>query len=177
MTLRSTLTMIAASVLLSACGSDAPAPAPAQNESAGRVEQGGARVYLLGERGLEPDLPFGTPQRQVVEAASAAFGAPSGEQHLAECGEGPMDFVRFGALSLGFQEGRFAGWSVTGPHPSLRTADGLAVRAPRSAIGGAGIDRTSTLGPEFAVGAIGGLLDEREREVTALWAGLACHFR
>ena len=88
-----------------------------------------------------------------------------------------MDFVHFGGLSLGFQEGRFAGWSVSERHPSLRTASGLAIGAPRSVLGDTEIDRDSTLGPEFSIADVGGILDEREREVIALWAGLPCQFR
>ncbi len=162
-------------------GTNAAAPPPAAANEASpapaRDEQAPARVYTLAGNGLEPGLPFGTPKSEAVAAGTAAFGPPTGEDHVEECGEGPMDFVRFRGLSLGFQDGRFAGWSLGEPMPALRSAQGLAVGAPRSVLGAAEIDRESTLGPEFHVGGIGGLLDEREREVATLWAGFPCHFR
>jgi hypothetical protein len=191
MTVRPTLA--AAALLLAGCDQSAapparnnaaaarsaPDPSPSADQAAAgapRIEQG-ALVYTLAGNGLEPRLAFGMPQREVVAAATAVFGPPTATEHNEECGEGPMDFVNFGGLSLGFQQGRFAGWSLSEGHPSLRTAGGLAIGAPRSALGDAEIDRDSTLGPEFSIGDVGGLLDPREREVIALWAGLPCQFR
>ena len=88
-----------------------------------------------------------------------------------------MDFVSFDGLQLGFHEGRFVGWSMSEARPALRTAAGLAVGSPRSAVGSAPIDATSSLGPEFEVGGVGGILDREGRRVEALWAGLTCQFR
>ena len=151
---------------------DSAATAPAENT----LEQGGALVRTLTGNGLEPGFPFGMAQAEAVAAATAAFGEPSSTARNDECGAGPLDFVSFDALTLAFQEGRFAGWAVDGPHPSLRTAGGLAVGAPRSVLGDTPIEQT-TLGQEFEVGGIGGLLDENDTGVAALWAGLTCHFR
>ena len=139
--------------------------------------EGGALVRTLTGNGLDPGLPFGMPRVDAVAAATAAFGEPTGTEHNDECGEGPMDFVSFGGLQLGFQDGRLAGWSLSESHPSLRTAEGLAIGAPRSVLGEARIDEESTLGPEFDVNGVGGLLDENGRTVIALWAGLTCQFR
>ncbi len=152
-------------------------PAPGGNAAASTDRSRPAPVYTLSGNGLEPGLSFGTPREQVVAAVTEAFGPPTGTEHNSECGEGPMDFVNFGGLSLGFQDGRFAGWSLYERMPALRTAGGLAVGAPRSALGDAPIDRESTLGPEFHIGEISGLLDEGGREVAALWAGQPCQFR
>ena len=188
---RSSLFAFAAAALaLAGCGGEgaeraedsaAPANAAAGAEPAAAAdsadEQGPALVYTLAGDGLEPGLSFGLAQAEAVAAATAAFGAPTGEEHNDECGEGPMDFVNFRDLSLGFQDGRLAGWSLDGPMPSLRTAAGLAIGAPRSALGDAAIDRESTLGPEFSVDGVGGLFDDRERAVVALWAGRVCQFR
>lgn len=152
------------------------ANAPPQTPAGDRIEEG-ALVYTLTGNGLEPGLAFGTPRDQAVATAEKAFGAPTGEEHNSECGEGPMDFVRFRDLSLGFQDGRLAGWLLRGRMPSLRTEGGIAIGAPKSALGQAAIDMESSLGPEFDVNGVGGLLDEKESEVVALWGGLACHFR
>ena len=171
-------------LLLGACDSGDPkgngsAAAVAEQQHAAessRDELGPAPVLNLAADGLEPGLPFGTPKAAAIATASKTFGLPTDETRVEECGAGPMDFVRFHGLSLAFQHGRFAGWSLSEKFPSVATSGGLTVRAPRSVLGGAAVER-STLGPEFELGGIGGLLDEKEREVVALWAGLTCHFR
>jgi hypothetical protein len=188
--------LASAALLLGACAREAPAPAngsanaaaPAAPAAAPTANSANAaapapvpapapRPMTLAGNGIEPGLRFGTPQAQAIAAAQAAFGAPTGREHNDECGEGAMDFVRFRDLSLGFQDGRLAGWSLSGREPVLRTATGLAIGAPRSALGGAEIDRESTLGPEFAIAEVGGILDESGTRIEALWAGLACQFR
>jgi hypothetical protein len=146
----------------------APAAAPAPAAPA---------TYILAARGLEPGLPFGMKKDEAVTAATAAFGAPTGRDHNDECGEGPMDFVNFRGLSLSFQDGLLAGWSLSEAQPALRTAGGLAIGAPRSALGGAEVDEESSLGPEFEVEGVGGLLDQKGAKVEALWAGYVCQFR
>lgn len=88
-----------------------------------------------------------------------------------------MDFVSFGGLQLGFQDGKLAGWSLSGTEPALRTKSGLTIGSPRSALGGLALDEESTLGPEFDADGVGGLLDENGTKVIALWAGLPCQFR
>jgi hypothetical protein len=132
--------------------------------------------FTLAGDGLAPALTFGMPEEVAVAAASTAFGTPSPREHNAECGEGPMDFVRYGDLQLGFQEGKFAGWSLGGKSPGLRTAGGITIGTPRSALGKIAVDEQSSLGPEFAVGEVGGVLGEDDK-VVALWAGLPCQFR
>jgi len=166
---------------LAACGwanDEASGNAPAAQPSAepARDLKGGALVHTLSADGLELGLAFGVPRAQAVATATEAFGAPTGTSHNGECGAGPMDFVDYRGLSLAFQDGLLAGWSIDEELPALRTADGLAVGAPRDALGGAPVEQ-STLGPEFDVGGIGGLLDEEGREIAVLWAGLTCHFR
>jgi hypothetical protein len=149
---------------------ESPAPPSAPATPAGLP------TYVLTGNGLEPGLAFGTDQAEAIAAASAAFGAPTPLTHNDECGEGPMDFVSFGDLQLGFQEGKLAGWSLDGASPALRTAGGLAIGLPRSAIGSAEVV-DSSLGKEFYVGEVGGLLGETGKTIAALWAGYPCQFR
>ncbi|HEV2865961.1 MAG TPA: hypothetical protein VGX37_05560 [Allosphingosinicella sp.] len=144
--------------------SPAPAPAPAP------------AAHTLTGTGIEPGIAFGMPRDRAVAAATAAFGAPTRSEHNDECGEGPMDFVQFHGLSLSFQEGRLAGWSLAEAEPALRTSAGIGVGSPRSALGAAPVE-DSTLGPEFDLSGVGGVLDEGGSRVIALWAGLVCQFR
>ncbi|HEY5721082.1 MAG TPA: hypothetical protein VIT45_02045 [Allosphingosinicella sp.] len=151
----------------SAAAESAPAaPAPAAEQ-----------VHILAADGIEPGLRFGMKQADAIAAAAAAFGPAGKTEHNDECGEGPMDFVSFGGLQLGFQEGKLAGWSLDGTKPALRTASGLAIGSPRSALGSLEIDEESTLGPEFDEKGVGGLLDEKGEKVLTLWAGFPCQFR
>jgi len=133
-------------------------------------------TYTLAANGLAPGLTFGMAEADAVKAASAAFGAPTGREKNDECGEGPMNFVHFGDLQLGFQEGKFAGWSLGGARPALQTGGGIAIGTSRSALGDTQVDEESSIGPEFDLEGIGGFLDEQER-VMALWAGYSCQFR
>jgi hypothetical protein len=186
--------ILAAGMLLAACGGEAdPAPdvagpaappgdrgaAPAQAEAANEsAPQGSAAiVHILAGEGLEPGIAFGMARAEAVAAARAAFGTPTHTGRNDECGEGPMDFVSFGDLQLAFQDDRLAGWSLSGASPPLRTAGGLTVGSPRDALGEAEIDEESTLGPEFEVDGVGGILDRQGRAVEALWAGYTCQFR
>jgi hypothetical protein len=166
---------------------DAAAAAPAANAAAESPSNAAApanvatpaatRRHVLTGRGLEPGLIFGITREQAVAAATSAFGAPTRSEHNDECGEGPMDFVSFDGLQLGFQEGRLAGWSLSEAQPPLRTAGGLGIGSPRSALRGAEVDEESSLGPEFAIDGVGGILDQSGARVEALWAGLPCQFR
>ena len=136
-----------------------------------------APAYTLGAEGLEPGIAFGMKQADALAAAAAAFGAAGKPEHNDECGEGPMDLVGFGALQLAFQDGKLAGWALSEGKPVLHTKSGLTVGAPRAALGDIDIDEEGTLGPEFDVGGIGGVLDEKGEKVLALWAGYTCQFR
>lgn len=188
-------TACCAAILLAGCGSgdggNVSANRAATTPAAELAEEGPANtaapanatapaaapVPVLGSRGLGPGLVFGTARAEAVAAATAAFGAPSGSEHNEECGEGPMDFVSFGGLQLGFQEGRLAGWSMSGAQPPLRTARGIGIGSLRSDLGSVAVDEQSSLGPEFEIEGVGGILDESGARVEALWAGLPCQFR
>lgn len=150
-----------------AADASTPAPAPEAIAAVGTT---------LAADGLSPGLTFGMGRDEAVKAAAARFGAPSREEHNDECGEGPMDFVHFADLQLGFQEGKFAGWSLSGATPVLKTAGGIGIGTPRSALGDRPVDEESSIGPEFDVDGVGGFLGE-DGSVMALWAGLPCQFR
>ncbi|MEA3016321.1 MAG: hypothetical protein QOI38_1043 [Sphingomonadales bacterium] len=181
-------------LLTAACGRDENAPAnkaaaaepaakgvaePAANAAvpADAAAPAATPSFALAGRGLGPGLAFGTTRDEAVAAATAAFGAPTRSEHNDECGEGPMDFVSFRGLQLGFQDGRLAGWSLSEAQPVLRTARGVGIGSPRSALGAAEIDEESSLGPEFEIDGVGGILDRSGARVEALWAGLPCQFR
>ena len=145
---------------------EAVTPAPARSP-----------VHTLTADGIEPGITLGMKQADAVAAASGAFGPAGKTEHNDECGEGPMDFTSFGDLQLAFQDGKLAGWSLSGTKPDLRTKSGLTVGSARSALEGVDIDEGSSLGPEFDADGVGGVLDENGAKVVALWAGDTCQFR
>lgn len=147
----------------------------------------GSNGLLSGSPGLHSNavFAFGDPRAEVVAAVAAIRGAPTGTGSNAECGAGPMEFVRFDGLTLNFQHERFVGWSVDPPAGAQPLQDewGLGLGTPRANLTDADQEaatiETSTLGVEFDAGGIGGLLssDAPDATVTTLWAGTNCQFR
>ena len=162
---------------LGACGQapadhDAPVQAPAPASERAQTTP----ALQIDGNGLGEKLRFGAAKAEVVHAVTATQGAPTASRRIEECGEGPMDFVEFGGLSLGFQDGVFVGWFARSPFRE-KTVSGLAVGDPRSALGATVVEET-TLGMEFrAPSEVSGILDERGQRIEALWAGSACLFR
>jgi hypothetical protein len=186
-----TILLTTAVLLIAACDRGTPPveqnvarPAEAQNAAgasasntvAAAAEPQPAASYTLAGDGLAPDLKFGMKDSDVIAAATNAFGTPGKREHNDECGEGAMDFVSFHDLQLAFQDGKWAGWSLSGKTPALHTAGGIGIGTPRKALGKVEIDEQSSLGPEFAIGDVGGVLGE-DGKVMALWAGSTCQFR
>ena len=180
---------IAALALLAGCGR-APAPAPAKPSTpAART----ATKAVLETDGIIFDPPggktaefmFGIPRAQVERVATRWFGNPETSAN-AECGAGPMEFARYGPLTLNFADGKFVGW-LAEEGPQVVTADGIApgkmmrdlkvARAARMIPG-------STLEGEFEYIAadgkpIGGFLKGagRDARIVSLYAGTNCFFR
>jgi hypothetical protein len=176
MTKRSSGWILAAALAVAACGQSG-APGKQDSASGQNAAQSVAPpAEMLTAKGIMPGLDFGMLQAPAVAAAVKAFGAPTGREHNGECGQGPMDLLNFHDLTLEFDTGKFVGWSISGANPALRTAGGLAIGAPASVLGAAPIDHDSSLGLEFEVGGIGGLVDDKETKITALWAGSVCQF-
>jgi hypothetical protein len=188
--MRSPFTAIGLTALLWACGPETPPPAGNQaaaalpaNSAVAATNSAEAGAALptgslrLAGNGLAPGILFGMPQQQAEVAATAAFGAPTEKGGNDECGAGPMYFIDFHDLQLGFQQGRLVGWVLDGNQPVLRTDGGLAVGTPRSALAGIEIDEQSSLGPEFNVDGVGGILNETGTRIDLLYAGVTCFFR
>ena len=140
-----------------------------------------------GQPGLHPSQvhEFGMPRAAAVAAIAAIRGAPTGEDANQECGAGPMQFTRFGNLTLNFQNGRWVGWDLSGPpaSPPLRTEWDLGIGSARADLDDGDRDQAvvsqTSLGTEFSVGDIHGLLSgpAANATVTHMWAGTDCAFR
>ena len=116
----------------------------------------------------------------MIEALTAALGGPpTGRGANSECGEGALEFAEWkDRITVWFQDGRFAGWDSEG---DLKTAGGVGLgsaRADLAALPGFEVEE-STLGTEFRVGGVSGILASNAPDamVTDLWDGATCVFR
>lgn len=138
-------------------------------------------VNAVDGRGAATTLNFGMPRDRVLAAMGEDFAAPRLSRN-GECGAGPMEFAKFGALQLNFLDGKLAGWfadaadnlvTVDGIRPGVSLEDLKSERQVQMA--------NDTLEGEFAYylpgdQSIGGFVD-REGKVMSLNAGVNCFFR
>ena len=133
-------------------------------------------------------LAFGVPRAQAEAALANVAGKEDDRSTNAECGAGTMEFTRYDAMTLNFQDGKFAGWFL-GNEPgadSYSTMSGIAVGTTRAKAAESVtiVDiEDSTLGEEFSIGtgdkAIGGMFAAPgdTAKIDALFAGVNCFFR
>ena len=205
MTLKSLLPLgLALAAATAACSHAATAPQPAVPPAAAMAAPAEADVgepagLIVGNLRLSPDglaagMPglhtnqsfrFGMPKAEIVAAVAAMRGWETQSEANGECGAGPMEFTRFGKLTLNFQNGRFVGWSLEGPRGSepIEEEYGLGIGTPRAEVAAIDSDEvrfeTTARGVEFDAGGIHGLLSSNapDATVTALWAGTNCQYR
>ncbi len=130
-------------------------------------------------------IAFGTKEADVVSILTNLRGKPRDRGVNQECGAGPLGFASWAdGLSLRFNKGRFAGWSVDGRSNGankLTTINGVGTGSTRTQLNKAYTVKVSqsSLGTEFSAGGLGGLLSGNKPtdRVTSLWSGTTCLFR
>ncbi len=130
-------------------------------------------------------IAFGTKEADVVSILTNLRGKPRDRGVNQECGAGPLGFANWAdGLSLQFNQGRFAGWSVDGRSKAankLTTINGIGTGSTRTQLNKAYTVKVSqsSLGTEFSAGRLGGLLSGNKPtdRVTSLWSGTTCFFR
>lgn len=176
------------SAVLDQAGADAPPVNEAELAEANRMKLWlGQEGLTSGIMSLHPinDHAFGMPRAEIVAIVTRLAGPPTGQGRNAECGAGPIEFTRFGTFTLNFQEGRWVGWDLAGPpmSPPLLTAYDIGIGSPNAHLsdgdGADGVIRQTSLGTEFSMGGMHGLLTGPgpDGTVTRLWAGTTCAFR
>jgi hypothetical protein len=137
--------------------------------------------FTLDGEGIDPTITrlridFGRAQVGVIETVSRLLGSrPAEVTTIAECGGGPMTVARWeGGLSLNFVDEDFRGW--VNADPRLPVAGGFSPGMPRVEMPTVSFQVTS-LGNEFNVGPVSGLLDPGETEIQTMWSGATCFFR
>lgn len=127
---------------------------------------------------------FGMSKAEIIAVVAQTRSWETKSETSGQCGAGPMEFIRFGTLTLNIQNGLFVGWSLDGPRDAqpIEEEYGLGIGAGRDDLnpmdGEVRIETTS-LGVEFDSGGIHGLLSSNAPDavVTHLWAGINCHAR
>ena len=176
-------------ILAAAAFLAAPAPALAQPDPVVTAAQG-YELRLMGgglasgRRGLHsyPVFQFGISRTEALSRVTALRGRASATGIGRNCGRVPLNFARFGTLTLWFRSNRWVGWSLAGPRGRrpVESEFDLGIGTERRQIGDADRDqpvfRRTRRGVEFEADGMQGLLNgpgPRAR-VTALWSGDIC---
>lgn len=165
----------------------AKADGPAAATTAVSLDGEGLR-FIDKASGKASLLAFGVPRVQAETALANVAGQQDDRSTNAECGAGAMEFTRYDAMTLNFQDGKFVGWFL-GNEPgaaAYSTASGIAIGTTRAkaAESVSIVDlEDSTLGEEFSIGTgdnvVGGMFAAPgdAAKIDALFAGVNCFFR
>lgn len=139
-------------------------------------------------RGKASLLAFGVPRAQAETALANVAGQADDRSTNDECGAGPLQFTRYDAMTLNFQDGKFVGWFL-GNEPGAATYStvsgiGIGTTRAKAAASVTIVDlEDSTLGEEFSIGTgdnvVGGMFAAPgdAAKIDALFAGVNCFFR
>lgn len=149
------------------------------------LDSEGLRV-VNASTGATRALPFGMKEVDVVTIVNNLRGKIRDRGTNSECGAGPLGYASWGdGLTLLFNKGQFAGWSVDGRSQNaknkLTTIAGIGTGSTRTQLNKAYTAKVfqSTLGTEFSAGNLGGILsgNRPSDRITSLWSGTTCLFR
>jgi len=166
---------------------EAKADGPAAANTAVSLDGEGLR-FIDKSSGKASLLAFGVPRAQAETALANVAGQADDRSTNDECGAGPLQFTRYDAMTLNFQDGKFVGWFL-GNEPgaaAYSTASGIAIGTTRAKAGESVsivAVEDSTLGEEFSIGtgntAVGGMFAAPgdAAKIDALFAGVNCFFR
>lgn len=184
-------------LLLAGCHSNDPAPKasphPAGKHSSAAHAKPLNKAVLDAEgvtfdsrAGKTREFEFGAPRAEVDAMAERMFGAPDEQTENSECGAGPMQFSRYGPLTMNFQDGKLVGW-LAREGDQVVTSDGIrpgALMRDLKVARSARMIEGSTLEGEFDYLAadghiIGGFAkgEGRDAKIASLYAGANCFFR
>ena len=188
--------VLAAALLAAGChdGAADRAPAnaaaskatPAKPQAANRAVLDFEGVIFNSPAGKTQEFNFGVSRTEIEAVAARMFGEADDRSTNGECGAGPMEFTRYGPLTLNYQNGKLVGWFAK-EGPQVVTTDGI---KPGSFVRDLKVTRSvrmiadSTLEGEFDYLAadghpIGGFAkgDGRDAKIDSLYAGVNCFFR
>ena len=157
------------------------APQPAAKPLLTLTEKGLALVDPA-TRASRP-IAFGIAEAEAVRRVSELLGEPYERGKNDECPGGPLTHATWRKqITLYFNEGKFAGWTLEPEAPAdLTTEKGIGLRSRRIDLDRAydlNVDEDGSLGVEFGAGEFYGTLTgpEPDAHVESLWAGAGCIF-
>jgi hypothetical protein len=176
----------ASSASAAAAPSAAKAPAHWAPKPVSKAVLDAQGVTFDSPAGKTQEFVFGAARGEVDALAERMFGPADERTRFDECGAGPMEFSRYGALTLNFLDGKLVGW-LAREGPQVVTSDGIRpgtfmrdLKVARSAR----MIPDSTLEGEFDYLAadghpIGGFVvgEGRDAKIASLYAGVNCFFR
>lgn len=179
--------LLTTAALATACERPAaPATPPATEAPPAKTDAATAPAYALdpeglrfvnAETGASRLIAFGTPAAEVQQAMAAARPGQAPEDGTNdECPAGAIDYRQWPDLTLSFQGGQFVGWGADTAGPTTLT--GIGIGSTQAQLEGANAIEwyaDSTLGREFTVGNMSGLIEDGA--ISHLWAGVTCIFR
>jgi len=137
--------------------------------------------FTLTGTGITPTISrltidFGRAQVGVIDTVSRLLrDEPTEVRTVAECGGGPMTIAQWeSGLSLNFVDEDFRGWVSS--DPALPIDGGFQPGQARVDMPQVSFQVTS-LGNEFNIGPVSGVLDDSETEILLMWSGATCFFR
>jgi hypothetical protein len=166
---------------------EAKADGPSAATTAVSLDGEGLR-FIDKRSGKASLLAFGVPRAKAEAALANVAGQQDDRSTNDECGAGPMQFTRYDAMTLNFQDDKFVGWFL-GNEPgaaAYSTTSGIGIGTTRAKAGESVsiIDvEDSTLGEEFGIGSgenvVGGMFAApgAAAKIDALFAGVNCFFR
>lgn len=162
---------------------DKSAGVSAKRQGKAIVDSQGVIFDLPG--GKTGEFTFGTPRGSIEPVAARVFGAPENSRND-ECGAGPMEFARYGPITLNFQDGELVGWMAREGEGVL-TSDSVMPGKPMRDLKiarSARMIENSTLDGEFEYLAADGRPirgfvegEGRDAKIASLYAGQNCFFR
>jgi hypothetical protein len=161
----------------------AKADGPAAATTAVSLDGEGLR-FIDKTSGKASLLAFGVPRAQAETALANVAGKADDRSTNDECGAGPMQFTRYDAMTLNFQDDKFVGWFL-GNEPgaaAYSTASGTTRAKAGESVSIIDVE-DSTLGEEFSIGTgdnvVGGMFAAPGdgAKIDALFAGVNCFFR
>lgn len=181
-------------------------PAEFQKDPLTKVEKNKQALVLTSDAlqlvdqitGSTNELPFGTPQNQLIEIINNTLQSKAVNTGVtAECGAGPLKMMTWSnGLTLVFQENNtksrepktdwlFEGWYMNGTDESskkITTMAGIGIgstRAEMESVYEIEVKKTS-LGQEFSTTAgLNGIFNGvgEDAKIIHLWSGVSCNFR
>ncbi len=148
--------------------------------------------------GSSNELPFGTPETQLIEIINNTLESEAASIILnAECGAGPLKMVAWSnGLTLVFQENNtksaepktdwlFEGWTIDGTKEGakkLTTMAGIGIGSTLEEMESAYVIevKKTSFGEEFSTASgLYGILDGtgKDAKIIHLWSGVSCNFR